>query len=150
MKISDRIKAICDAVTSGETIADIGTDHAYVPLILYKNNVSPHVIMCDISADSLSKAKKSFTDAEIDMPESSFRVGDGIDVIEKGEVDALIIAGLGGVTIVDILSNDIDKLQSFKKLILQPRNNSGPLRSFLYRYGFDITDNKLEIGRAHV
>lgn len=143
MKISDRIKAICAAVTSGETIADIGTDHAYVPLILYKNNVSPHVIMCDISADSLSKAKKSFTDAEIDMPESSFRVGDGIDVIEKGEVDALIIAGLGGVTIVDILSNDIDKLQSFKKLILQPRNNSGPLRSFLYRYGFDITDNKL-------
>ena len=143
MKISDRIKAICGAVTSGETIADIGTDHAYVPLILYKNNVSPHVIMCDISADSLSKAKKSFTDAEIDMPESSFRVGDGIDVIEKGEVDALIIAGLGGVTIVDILSNDIDKLQSFKKLILQPRNNSGPLRSFLYRYGFDITDNKL-------
>lgn len=77
------------------------------------------------------------------MPESSFRVGDGIDVIEKGEVDVLIIAGLGGVTIVDILSNDIDKLQSFKKLILQPRNNSGPLRSFLYRYGFDITDNKL-------
>ena len=143
MKISDRIKAICGAVTSGETIADIGTDHAYVPLILYKNNVSPHVIMCDISADSLSKAKKSFTDAEIDMPESSFRVGDGIDVIEKWEVDALIIAGLGGVTIVDILSNDIDKLQSFKKLILQPRNNSGPLRSFLYRYGFDITDNKL-------
>ena len=143
MKISDRIKAICGAVTSGETIADIGTDHAYVPLILYKNNVSPHVIMCDISAGSLSKAKKSFTDAEIDMPESSFRVGDGIDVIEKGEVDVLIIAGLGGVTIVDILSNDIDKLQSFKKLILQPRNNSGPLRSFLYRYGFDITDNKL-------
>ena len=143
MKISNRIKVICDAVTPGETIADIGTDHAYVPLILYKNNVSPHVIMCDISADSLSKAKKSFTDAEIDIPESSFRVGDGIDVIEKGEVDALIIAGLGGVTIVDILSNDVDKLQSFKKLILQPRNNSGPLRSFLYRSGFDITDDKL-------
>ena len=99
--------------------------------------------MCDISADSLSKARKSFSDAEIDMPDSSFRVGDGIDVIEKAEVDTLIIAGLGGVTIVDILSNDIDKLQSFKKLILQPRNNSGPLRSFLYRYGFDITDNKL-------
>ena len=143
MKISNRIKVICDAVTPGETIADIGTDHAYVPLILYQNHISPDVIMCDISADSLSKARKSFSDAEIDMPESSFRVGDGIDVIEKGEVDALIIAGLGGVTIVDILSNDIDKLQSFKKLILQPRNNSGPLRSFLYRYGFDITDNKL-------
>ena len=41
MKISDRIKAICGAVTSGETVADIGTDHAYVPLILYKNNISP-------------------------------------------------------------------------------------------------------------
>lgn len=143
MKISNRIKVICDAVTPGETIADIGTDHAYVPLILYQNHISPDVIMCDISEDSLSKARKSFSDAEIDMPDSSFRVGDGINVIQKGEVDTLIIAGLGGVTIVDILSNDIDKLQSFKKLILQPRNNSGPLRSFLYRYGFDITDNKL-------
>ena len=40
MKISDRIKAICGAVTSGETVADIGTDHAYVPLILYKNNIN--------------------------------------------------------------------------------------------------------------
>ena len=143
MKISNRIKVICDAVTPGETIADIGTDHAYVPLILYQNHISPDVIMCDISADSLSKARKSFSDAEIDMPDSSFRVGDGINVIQKGEVDTLIIAGLGGVTIVDILSNDVDKLQSFKKLILQPRNNSGPLRSFLYRSGFDITDDKL-------
>ena len=143
MKISDRIKAICGAVTSGETVADIGTDHAYVPLILYKNNISPHVIMCDISADSLSKARKSFSDAEIDMPDSSFRVGDGIDVIEKEEVDTLIIAGLGGGTIVDILSKDIDKLQSFRKLILQPRNNSGPLRCFLFRYGFDIARDKL-------
>ena len=143
MKISNRIKVICDAVTPGETIADIGTDHAYVPLSLYQNHISPDVIMCDISADSLSKARKSFSDAEIDMPDSSFRVGDGINVIQKGEVDTLIIAGLGGVTIVDILSNDVDKLQSFKKLILQPRNNSGPLRSFLYRSGFDITDDKL-------
>ena len=143
MKISNRIKVICDAVTPGETIADIGTDHAYVPLILYQNHISPDVIMCDISADSLSKARKSFSDAEIDMPDSSFRVGDGINVIQKGEVDTIIIAGLGGVTIVDILSKDIDKLQSFKKLILQPRNNSGPLRCFLFRYGFDIAHDKL-------
>ena len=143
MKISNRIKVICDAVTPGETIADIGTDHAYVPLILYQNHISPDVIMCDISADSLSKARKSFSDAEIDMPDSSFRVGDGINVIQKGEVDTIIIAGLGGVTIVDILSKDIDKLQSFKKLILQPRNNSGSLRCFLFRYGFDIARDKL-------
>lgn len=139
MKISDRIRVICSTVTPGETIADIGTDHAYVPLILYQKNISPDVIMCDISADSLSKARDSFESAGIDMSDSSFRVGDGLDVIDKGEVDALIIAGLGGVTIVDILSHDIDKLRSFKKLILQPRNNSGPLRKFLYEYGFDIT-----------
>ena len=139
MKISDRIRVICSAVTPGETIADIGTDHAYVPLILYQKNISPDVIMCDISADSLSKARDSFESAGIDMSDSSFRVGDGLAVIDKGEVNALIIAGLGGVTIVDILSYDIDKLRSFKKLILQPRNNSGPLRKFLYEYGFDIT-----------
>ena len=143
MKISDRIKVICDAVTPGETIADIGTDHAYVPLILYQKNISPDVIMCDISADSLSKARDSFESAGIDMSDSSFRVGDGLAVIDKGEVNALIIAGLGGVTIVDILSNDIEKLRSFKKLILQPRNNSGPLRKFLYEYGFDITRDML-------
>lgn len=142
MKASDRIKAICAAVAEGETVADIGTDHAYVPLILYKSQISPSVIMCDISEESLSKARSSFQNANIVMPESAFRVGNGLDVIKAGEVDDVIIAGLGGLTIVDILS-ETDKLYSFKKLILQPRNNSGCVRSFLYEKGFDIITDLL-------
>lgn len=143
MKISDRIKVICNAVAQGESIADIGTDHAYVPFILYNKNISPQVIMCDISEFSLKKARETFDLAKICLPNDDFRVGNGLSVIKEGEVDNIIIAGLGGATIVEILNSDIKKLRSFKKLILQPRNNSGLLRAFLYKHNIKITSEIL-------
>lgn len=145
MKISDRIRVICNTVAKGETVADIGTDHAYVPLILYKDLISPDVIMCDISEYSLEKARRSFKSANIEMPDNSFRVGNGIEVIKPGEVDDIVIAGLGGATIVEILKNNIEKLSTFKKLILQPRNNSSLLRAFLFKHNIEIVSEELVI-----
>ena len=139
MRFSKRLRAIYDLVRPGDRVADIGTDHGYVPLMLYENRVSEQVIMCDISAGSLDKAVQNFMDRGIDMDERDFRLGDGLNEIEKGEVDTVIIAGLGGSLIVGILNSDMAKTRSFGRYILQPRNNSGELRYFLYTNGFDIT-----------
>lgn len=139
MRLSKRIYAIADQVNKGESAADIGTDHGYVPMLLMKNNISPHVIMSDISEGSLSKAVETFNSCGINMPGSAFRVGDGVSTIEAGEVDDIIIGGLGGFTIIDILDTDIGKSRSFGKLILQPRKHSGNLRFYLYTHGWDIT-----------
>ena len=77
------------------------------------------------------------------VPEDWFRVGDGLDSINTREVDSVIIAGLGGITIIDILSRDIEKSKSYKKFILQPRKFSGKLRAFLYENGFNIIRESL-------
>jgi tRNA (adenine22-N1)-methyltransferase len=143
MRISSRIEEMVRAVGRGESAADIGTDHAYVPLILYRDGISPEVIMSDISEGSLAKARASFHDAGIDVPDSWFRTADGLDGIRAGEVDDVIIGGLGGLTMIGILSKDIAKTKSFRRLILQPRNNSGSLRYFLFVNGFDIVAEKL-------
>lgn len=140
MRLSKRIYALANNVIDGHSIADIGTDHGYVPMLLIKEGRSPHAIMSDISEDSLSKAKETFaaTQLEDKVSESDFRVGDGLQTIRTGEVDEIIIAGLGGHTIKSILAEDEEKSKSFRRLILQPRKHSGTLRYFLYTHGWDI------------
>lgn len=138
MKISNRLLALYEGVASGESVADVGTDHGYVPILLLQNGISERVVLSDISDGSLSKARENFRSAGISLPAECFRVGDGLTTIGDGEVDTVIIAGMGGQTIEMILEEDPVKTRSFHKFILQPRNNSGELRCYLYEKGFDI------------
>ncbi len=145
MKLSKRIYALADSVIDGDSIADIGTDHGYVPMLLIKRGRSPHVIMSDISEGSLAKARETFDICKLKdrVSESDFRTGDGLHTIEAAEVDELIIAGLGGHTIRSILADDEIKSKSFKRLVLQPRKHSGTLRYYLYTHGWDIESEAL-------
>lgn len=150
MRLSKRIYALADNVIGGHSIADIGTDHGYVPMLLMKQGKTPHVIMSDISEGSLAKAKETFAACGLNdaVSESDFRVGDGLQTIAEGEVDELIIAGLGGHTIKNILADDETKSRSFKRLILQPRKHSGTLRYYLHTHGWDIeSENLAEEGK---
>ena len=150
MRLSKRIYALANNVIDGHSIADIGTDHGYVPMLLMKEGRSPHVIMSDISEGSLAKAKETFAAVHLDdrVSESDFRIGDGLQTIEAGEVDEIIIAGLGGHTIKSILADDEQKSRSFGRLILQPRKHSGTLRYYLYTHGWDIeSENLAEEGK---
>ena len=145
MRLSKRIYALADNVIGGHSAADIGTDHGYVPMLLMKQGKSPRVIMSDISEGSLAKARETFTACGLDkrVSESDFRVGDGLQTLEYGEVDELIIAGLGGHTIKNILADDEAKSKSFRRLVLQPRKHSGTLRYYLYTHGWDIEGEHL-------
>jgi tRNA (adenine22-N1)-methyltransferase len=145
MRLSKRIYALANNVIDGHSIADIGTDHGYVPMLLMKEGRSPHVIMSDISEGSLAKARETFAACRLEdkVSESDFRVGDGLQTIEAGEVDELIIAGLGGHTIKSILADDEEKSKSFSRLVLQPRKHSGTLRYYLYTHGWDVENEIL-------
>jgi tRNA (adenine22-N1)-methyltransferase len=143
MRLSKRIYKLADMVGAGESAADIGTDHGYVPMILVKNNISPRVIMSDISEGSLAKARETFKITGLEADEKDFRIGDGLETIEAAEVDTVIIGGLGGLTIIDILDADISKSKSYKNLVLQPRKHSGELRHYLYTHGWDISEEVL-------
>jgi len=142
IKLSDRLQLIANEIERGETVADIGTDHGFLPIYLCENGISPKVIMADISRGSLDKAKQNCLDAHPDM-KFDLRLGDGIKVLKKGEVDAVAIAGMGGILMTEILGADLEKTKSIKKFILQPRNHVGILRQWLLENGFEITNEQL-------
>jgi tRNA A22 N-methylase len=123
-------------------MADIGTDHGFLPIYLWQCGMCDKVIMTDVSRGSLSKA---MADAEAAEPghHFDFRLGNGLEVIEAEEVDDIVIAGMGGELIRDILSKDLAKTRTFKKFILQPRSRSGVLRYWLDANGFGIAEESI-------
>ena len=141
-KLNDRLKAIALNISPGETVADIGTDHGFLPLFLWEKEISPKIILTDVSEKSLQKAKANSGALQFGN-QLIFRTGYGLSVIEQGEVDVIVIAGMGGLLIQKILEKDPDKTKTFKKLLLQPRNNAGKLRCWLCRNGFYISGEHL-------
>lgn len=135
--LTDRLYTISQRILRGETMADIGTDHGFLPLYLHERGISPHVIMADISSLSLDKARER---AALDFPGETFdfRVGDGLAVLDNGEVDAVVMAGIGGRLMEEILEADREKSMSFSKLILQPRRHPGYIRKYLVMNGYRI------------
>ena len=149
MKLSDRLQLIADEIIAGETMADIGTDHGFLPLYLMESGICPHVIMADISKGSLAKADEN---CRLAGPGKTYdlRLGDGIDVLKDGEVDVVVIAGMGGLLIRDILDWNVKKSRSIKRYIFQPRNKAGALRFWLYLNGFDIEKESLVRERKYI
>lgn len=139
LKLSDRMQAIANHVDPEDVVADIGTDHGYIPIWLTINNKCRYAILADINEGPLEKAAESIRKYAADEV-YDIRLGSGIEVLSPGEADTVIIAGMGGILIKNILSADIEKTKLFKKMILQPRNNSDVLREWLKSLeGFSIT-----------
>lgn len=129
-------------------MADIGTDHGFLPIYLIENDISPSVIMTDVSRPSLMKGSDNLDMLGADRKRADFRVGDGISVLDSGETDVVVIAGMGGMLIRDIMSVDMEHTCSFRKYILQPRTRQGHLRKWLLENGFTIIHEDLvEEGR---
>lgn len=149
IKLSDRLKTIAEEIELGETVADIGTDHGFLPVFLWESGVCSKVIMTDISEGSLNKARENCRRLHPGT-EFDFRLGGGIEVIGRGEVDCIVMAGMGGILMTEILGKDPAKAASYKKLILQPRNNIGALRHWLYDNGFSIKNEKLVRERKYI
>ena len=142
MKLNDRLQKIAGQIREGETMADIGTDHGFLPIALKMSGRCPHVILTDISEGSLAKA---LSDCSLYDPEESYdlRAGDGLTVLRPGEVDNVVIAGMGGVLIGEILGKDPDLTYSFRRFILQPRNHIGKLRKALADLGIGIVREQI-------
>ncbi len=123
----------------GKSCADIGTDHAYIPIELAKQGI--RVIASDIMPGPLKIAAENVKKNEADV---ELRLGGGLSPIEKGEVDTIIIAGMGGEMIEKILSEGDDKTEGVT-FVLQPMNRQAELRTFLLNNGFYIIEEDLAV-----
>lgn len=139
--LTPRLEAIAEMVDQGATLADIGTDHGYLPVALLNRGVIESAIAADVNEKPLESAKRN-------TPENlkehmQFRLGNGLGPILEGEVDQIVIAGMGGELIGQILSADWKKTRSFASLILQPMVKVSYLREFLKDNGFCIVDETM-------
>ena len=135
INIDSRLKTIADMITGG-VVADIGSDHAYLPVWLWQNNKIKKAYAIDISANVINKIKlnllKYNISEEIIIPVLSDGLPNGFN-----DVTDVVISGIGGGTISQI----INKINADKKdinFILQAANKDEILRGFLYNNGFDI------------
>jgi tRNA A22 N-methylase len=138
----------------GDRVADIGTDHAQLPIFLLRQGVSRFAILTDIREGPLSRAKENIFKAHADARgvcdrvltadgEYALRLGDGLSPIAKGEADIAFIAGMGGETIAKILEADPEKTKSIGAYVLQPRTRQDVLRTYVYGNKYYVIDENL-------
>lgn len=142
MDISLRLMKICEMVDKCDIVADIGTDHGYVPIWLVSNDICKYAIASDINSGPLKKAKLN-VEIEGLNDKIQLRLGAGLSTLIENEAQCIIIAGMGGNLIRDILEEHIEILKSCKFMILQPVQNPEVLRKYIYSKGFFILDEEL-------
>lgn len=142
MILSPRLKAIAQLVPTAHTLADIGTDHGYIPLYLIEQKRIKHAIAADISAGSLDKARQLARQHQLEHCIET-RLGNGLSVLTPGETDIIVIAGMGGILISDIIEQNQETARSADALILQPMIGQAELRRWLLQNGYDISDEEL-------
>ncbi len=140
--LSDRLKAVADMITPGLPVADIGCDHAYLPIYLAKEDVSPYIIACDINAGPIIRAQENIED--VDLTERiDVRQGDGLSVIKPGEVKCVVLAGMGGKLMIRILSEGEEVLRGVSEIIMEPQSDVSLVRHFLQDNGWRIISESM-------
>lgn len=149
VKLTPRLQKIADQVTQGDRVADIGTDHGYIPIYLLKNNVSPFVIAGDINENPLESAENNIKKYNISH-KAETRLGSGLSILKPGEVETVIIAGMGGLLIRDLLASSKAVVEQLNTLILQPMQAQSELRKYLIDHGFTIEKDILVKEDHHI
>jgi tRNA (adenine22-N1)-methyltransferase len=141
MKKKTRLLEIIKLIDRGKTVIDIGTDHGLVPLFLVNEGICDKVIATDISEKSLQKLEDRLD--ENLRKKISTKVTDGFEGLEKKENQIAIIAGMGAVTIIDIISKNMDFARNLDYMILEGNIGNEKLREFLNKNSFTIVDERL-------
>lgn len=142
LELTPRLRAVAELVPNGAAIADIGTDHAYLPVWLLLEGKITRAVAADLREGPLARAK--LTAKEHDCRENiSFRLCDGLSGITPEEADTIVIAGMGGETIAAILEQAPWTKNEAYTLVLQPMSAQNDLRRWLWKHGYGIKTEQI-------
>lgn len=142
MELNERLRHIAELVPEGSVIADIGTDHAYLPVYLVRSGRCPRAIASDVRPGPLAAARQTVREAGLEA-RIDLRLGDGLTVLKPGEAEVAVLSGMGGPLIVRVLEAAPDVRQGMKRLILQPMVAAALVRRWLAGNGFRLADEDL-------
>ncbi len=150
MELSKRLQAVADMISPGLTVADVGTDHGYIPIYLFSTGKSPRVIAMDINLGPLERAKEHI--AEYDLQDKiETRLSDGVAKLGVGEFDSVVIAGMGGALTIQIMEEGKEVFKHLKEFVLQPQSELYKVRKYLKDQSYKIVaeDMVLEDGKYY-
>lgn len=151
MQLSKRLQAVADLVTQGNRVADIGCDHAYISIYLAEHEIAPQIIAMDVNQGPIDRAKENILKYGYQELIST-RKSDGLEKLEPGETDTILIGGMGGALTIDILTARPEVLNSVRELVLQPQSEIFKVRQMLGEKGFLIINENMvkEDGKYYV
>lgn len=150
INLSERLLSVAGLAGSCKTVADVGTDHGYIPVYLVLSKKAERAIAMDVNQGPLRRAKEHILQYGLEK-QIETRLSDGCSALRPGEADVIVIAGMGGALMQRILAQGKETAQSAGKLVLQPQSEVMAFRQFLAAGGYRITaeDMVLEEGKYY-
>ncbi len=150
INLSKRLLSVAGLAGSCKTVADVGTDHGYIPVHLVLSKKAERAIAMDVNQGPLRRAKEHILQYGLEK-QIETRLSDGCSELRPGEADVIVIAGMGGALMQRILAQGKETAQSAGKLVLQPQSEVMAFRQFLAAGGYRITaeDMVLEDGKYY-
>lgn len=139
MDLSRRLQIVAQAVTVGHRVADVGTDHGYVPIYLIKTGCCEKAIAMDVNKGPLERAREHILEEGL-TEQIETRLSDGLAGLSPEEADTVVIAGMGGDLICRILGRAAEFFQAGTELVLQPQSEWFKVRHLLHDNGYEITN----------
>lgn len=144
-----RLNTLAKMVDPGSRVADIGTDHAYLPIELVKNGKIDYAIASDVAEGPLENAKNDIAAAGL-TEQIETRLGSGLETVAHADqIDTVVIAGMGGKLMTDILDRAWSKDAQFKTLVLEPNIGEAGVRNWLMMHNYKIISEKLIAEAGH-
>lgn len=140
--LAPRLAAVASLVLPGRTVADIGTDHAYLPIALVRSGRVPAAVAIDSATGPLAAARRSVVAAGL-ADAVALRRGWGLEPLAPGEAGTIVVAGMGGYLIRDILAARLDVAAAAERLVLQPMRDGAVLRRWLWANGWALCAERL-------
>ncbi len=142
MQLSGRLLALADLVSADHILADVGCDHGYVPIYLVQQGIIPRAIALDVAEGPLARASAHIESCGLSAVIET-RLSDGLTALAPGEADSILMAGMGGKLMENILTKGNETAKTAAELILQPQSDIPHLRVYLYQHGYAIRQENM-------